>query len=55
MNAPSPQLLRTTLAKLLQAIEDVSDTDEEAFAVLDLMVREGRISVLGPTEIAIAA
>lgn len=44
----------TTLGALLQAIDEVTETQEEAFAVLELMLEEDRISVLG-SEIAVAA
>jgi hypothetical protein len=38
--------VETTLSELLNAIDQVSGTDEEAFAVLENMLVEGRISIL---------
>jgi hypothetical protein len=38
-------VIETTLWELANAIRDVSSSDDEAFAVLELMLAEDRISV----------
>jgi len=45
----------TTLWELVQAIRNVSNSDEEAFAVLEWMIAEGRISVCATSQLATAA
>ena len=39
--------VETTLLELLTVIDEVVETEEEAFAVLESMLAEGRISVVG--------
>ena len=55
MKTNGQRSVKMTLAELLEAIVEVAETQEEAFAVLELMVDVGRISVLGSSEIAVAA
>jgi hypothetical protein len=49
MRKPNPatryDTIETTLWNLAKSIREVSSCDEEAFAVLDWMIAEGRISV----------
>jgi len=45
----------TTLWELVEAIRKVSNSDEEAFAVLEWMIAEGRISVCATSQLATAA
>lgn len=39
--------IETTFQELLAAIDDVAESDDEAFAVLERMLLEGRISLVG--------
>ena len=45
----------TTLWQLANAIREVSSSDEEAFAVLECMIAEGRISFQSATHLPTAA
>ena len=47
MSGPSADRVdvKTTLWELANTIRDVSSNDAEAFAVLEMMLTEGRISV----------
>jgi hypothetical protein len=47
--------IETTLWELADAIQEVSSSDEEAFAVLEWMIAEGRISVCATSQPATAA
>jgi hypothetical protein len=47
--------IETTLWELAHAIREVSSSDEEAFAVLEWMIAEGRISVCATSQPATAA
>ena len=38
--------IETTLSELVNAIHEVTSCEDEAFAVLEAMLAEGRISVL---------
>ena len=41
-----PEVIETTLWQLVTAIDEVTDSDDESFAVLESMLAGGRISVL---------
>jgi hypothetical protein len=47
--------IETTLWNLAKAIREVSSSDEEAFAVLEWMIAEGRISVCATAQVPTAA
>ncbi|HVN40810.1 MAG TPA: hypothetical protein VMW19_21815 [Myxococcota bacterium] len=47
--------LETTLWELAHAIREASNSDEEAFAVLESMIAESRISVCASSQLATAA
>ena len=47
--------IETTLWELVQTIREVSNSDEEAFAVLEWMIAEGRISGCAMSQLATAA
>jgi hypothetical protein len=47
--------IETTLWELAHAIREASNSDEEAFAVLEWMIAEGRISVCATSQRATAA
>jgi hypothetical protein len=42
------QTIETTLWDLAHAIREVSSSDDEAFAVLERMIAEGRVAVCTP-------
>jgi len=44
--AANQQTIETTLSELVSAVHEVTNSEDEAFAVLDRMLAEGRISVL---------
>jgi hypothetical protein len=47
--------IETTLWELVQAIREVSNSDEEAFAVLKSMIAKGQISICATSQLATAA
>ena len=49
-----PEVIETTLWRLVTAIDEVTDSDDESFAVLESMLANGRVRVL-PTAPAWAA
>ena len=51
---PDQEAIDTTLWELVCAIDEVTDSDDESFAVLESMLAGGRISVV-PTAPACAA
>lgn len=52
-NDGTSQCLETTLTALLQAITDLTETDDEAFAVLEELLETRQISLVGePTAYA---
>ena len=53
--ATDRQLIETTLWKLANAIHEVTSSEDEAFAVLEAMLAEGRISVLSEGRITVLA
>lgn len=55
MESQSHEYVETTLLELLTAIDRVVETDDEAFAVLESMLAEGRISLRCPPPSAFPA
>jgi len=49
------QPIETTLWELANAIDEVSGSEDEAFAVLEAMLAEGRISVLSEDRISVVS
>ena len=47
MEGQTHRYVETTLLELVTVIDEVVETEEEAFAVLESMLAEGRISVVG--------
>ena len=45
-NRQDPEVIETTLWELVTVIDEVTDSDDESFAVLESMLAGGRISVL---------
>ena len=45
--------IQTTMSELADAIQEVASSDEEAFAVLEVMLVEGRISVRSGGQISV--
>ena len=41
-----PEVIETTLWQLVTTIDEVTDSDDESFAVLESMLAEGRVRVL---------
>ena len=53
--ATDRQPIETTLWELANAIHEVTSSEDEAFAVLEAMLAEGRISVLSEGRITVLA
>ena len=47
MTATDDRTLTTTFGELLEAIDDVAETQEEACAVIEMILEEEKISFLG--------
>ena len=51
--ATNNQPIQTTLWELANAINEVASCEDEAFAVLEVMLAEGRISVISDDRISV--